>query len=79
MIYFISDTHFWHNSIISYCHRPFSSIEDMNEKLIKNWNDTVKPEDKVYFLGDFCLSNSERTRDVLNRLNGYKIIVKRKS
>lgn len=76
MIYFISDTHFYHNAIISYCHRPFHSVEDMNKELIKNWNDTVTAEDTVYFLGDFCLSNSEKTKDILNKLNGYKIIVR---
>lgn len=75
MIYFISDTHFWQDSIIPYCHRPFSSIEDMNKKLIENWNNAVNPEDTVYFLGDFCLADSTKTRDILNELNGYKIIV----
>lgn len=76
MIYFISDTHFCQKSIIPYCHRPFGSVDEMNEKLIENWNSVVKKDDKVYFLGDFCLGDLSEKRDILNRLNGYKIIVK---
>ena len=34
MIYLISDTHFYHKSIIPDCKRPFSSINEMNEKII---------------------------------------------
>ena len=79
LIYFISDTHFCQKSIIPYCHRPFGSVDEMNEKLIENWNSVVKKDDKVYFLGDFCLGDLSEKRDILNRLNGYKIIVKRKS
>ena len=34
-IFFTSDTHFWHENIIKFCNRPFSSIEEMNDK---NWH-----------------------------------------
>ena len=75
MIYFISDTHFGHEAIISYCHRPFRSIDEMNETLIKNWNETVSDNDTIYFLGDFSFCGYEKTRDILNRLKGKKIII----
>ena len=57
MIYFISDTHFYHKSIIPYCKRPFASIEEMNKKLIDNWNYTINDDDTIYFLGDFSFGN----------------------
>ncbi|OLS16389.1 MAG: metallophosphoesterase [Promethearchaeota archaeon CR_4] len=56
VIYFIGDSHFGHTNIIKYCNRPFSSAEEMNERIIANWKFTIKPEDIVYFLGDFCLN-----------------------
>ena len=55
MIFFTSDTHFNHKAIISYCSRPFESVEEMNDRLIDNWNQVVKPNDTVYHLGDFAL------------------------
>lgn len=38
----ISDTHFNHDNIISYCGRSFSSLEEMNNRLITNWNEIVQ-------------------------------------
>lgn len=75
MIYFTSDTHFWHKGIIDYCKRPFSSVEAMNETLIENWNSRVQPSDTIYFLGDFSFGNREHTEEVLRRLNGHKHLI----
>lgn len=54
IIWGISDTHFCHTNIIEYCSRPFSSMEEMNEKLIANWNSVVGPDDWVIHGGDFA-------------------------
>ena len=53
MIWFVSDYHFNHFNIIRYCNRPFQSSKEMDEKIIKNHNGIVAPDDEVYFLGDF--------------------------
>lgn len=76
MIYLISDTHFCQKSIIPYCKRPFGSIDEMNEKIIENWNSIITNKDTVYFLGDFSFGTPNETRDICNRLNGYKIIIR---
>ncbi len=69
-IFVTSDSHFGHFNILKYCNRPFSSVEEMNETLIKNWNDNVSKNDTVIHLGDFAFRQSENLSKVFNRLNG---------
>lgn len=70
MLWLISDTHWGHKNIIEYSKRPFSSIEDMDEALIKNWNALVQPNDDVWHLGDFAFMKYMQFTTVLRRLNG---------
>ena len=71
-IWVTSDTHFNHANIIKYCNRPFSSVEEMNETIIANWNKVVPEGDTVYHLGDFALGDKSLVPDILKRLHGYK-------
>ena len=54
----ISDTHFNHAGILEfkdYIGKPvrgFDSIEQMNQCMLDNWNDTVGPKDTVIHCGD---------------------------
>lgn len=70
-IWVTSDTHFNHANIIKYCNRPFSSVEEMNETIIKNWNKVVSEDDTVYHLGDFALGDKSLIPNILERLNGH--------
>lgn len=70
-----SDTHFYHERILEYCQRPFDSVEEMNEAIIKNWNEVVARDDIIYVLGDFCFGNKEMLKNVVSRLNGRKILI----
>lgn len=74
-IFFTSDTHFNHENIIKYCNRPFVNAAEMNEALIKNWNNKVRPEDLVFHLGDFMMGKTANFWDVRCRLNGEIILV----
>lgn len=76
MVYFISDTHFYHQNIIKYCKRPFNDIKKMNETIINNWNSIVADNDTIYHLGDFCLAQDEDIKEIFNRLNGNKILIR---
>jgi calcineurin-like phosphoesterase family protein len=53
-IYLIADLHLGHANIIRYCSRPFlvSDVREMDHVLIKNWNYTISPANRVYYLGD---------------------------
>lgn len=78
--FFTSDTHFGHKGILEYCARtrPFASIEEHDEELIRRWNCTVTPRDTVWHLGDFCWNTHKDRRYhevVFSRLNGKKHLV----
>ena len=75
-LFFISDTHFSHYNILTYCpNRVFKSIEEHDETLIYNWNNTVTNEDTVFHLGDFGFGHPKKLQAILSTLNGKKILV----
>lgn len=74
--YIISDTHWDHQNIIKYCNRPYSSVDEMNIALIKNWNRVVSKDDLVIHLGDFAMTRKrERVRELRSQLNGRIALV----
>jgi len=75
-IWFTADTHFGHSNIIKFCNRPFSSAKEMDECIIKNWNDRIKSSDTVYILGDFAMKLSIYIiRKILSSLKGQKYFI----
>lgn len=74
-IFFTSDTHFGHENIINFCKRSFSSVAEMDQKLIENWNSVVGPNDYIFHLGDFCFKGSQYWDRILNQLNGHKFLI----
>lgn len=69
-IFFVSDTHWGHANVIRYSNRPFTDVDHMNEILVKNWNEVVKPEDTVWHLGDFAFMSYPEFKKLIWRLNG---------
>lgn len=76
MIYFTADLHLGHANIIRYCGRPFSSVKEMDEALIGNWNATVTPKDEVYILGDLTMLPAAEAHGYLQRMNGRKYFIR---
>lgn len=74
-IFLIGDLHFNHKRIIEYCERPFNSVEEMNEALIKNWNSIVGTHDIVYVVGDFALCGKDKIIEIGNKLKGRKRLI----
>lgn len=80
-IWVTSDTHFNHKKILTFKEddgtpvRDFDSVSEMNEKLIENWNSVVKPQDKIYHLGDVFFGPKEDFKGLWARLNGKKRLV----
>ena len=71
-VWFTADQHFGHggidgkHGIIEYCKRPFKDVNEMDEMLIKFWNDVVQPIDTVFVLGDFAFKHHETYKARLN-------------
>lgn len=68
----ISDTHFNHDNIATYCQRPV----DFTEKIIKRWQEVVGDEDTVIHLGDVAIGNRKAVKDILASLPGRKVLVR---
>lgn len=73
--FFIADPHFGHKAIIAYENRPFSTVGEMDETIITNWNQVVGKKDKVYLLGDLSFYKDEKTAEIVSRLRGYKYLI----
>lgn len=79
-IFFTSDTHFGHTNICKFTKsdgsklRPWDNVDEMDEALIKNWNEVVKKGDRIYHLGDVAMPR--KSLELLYRLNGDKILIK---
>lgn len=76
MIYFTADTHFSHQNVIAYENRPFQTAEEMDVRLLQNWNAKISPGDDVYILGDFTLKGPLYANQVLEQLHGRKYLVR---
>ncbi len=73
--FFISDTHFSHENILKFepHYRPFDTIEEHDQELIKRWNSVVRPNDIVYHLGDVVFGQKNLFK--LGFLNGDKRLI----
>lgn len=74
-IFLIADTHFGDENIRLYEERPFQNTEEMDNEMIRRWNETVTDDDFVYHLGDFCSQGEDRCRELLSQLKGRKFLV----
>jgi len=81
-VFLVSDTHFGHAGVCKFTHpddpevklRPWDNADDMDEAMIRNWNDRVRPNDKVYHLGDVVINR--KALKTLARLNGDKVLIR---
>lgn len=81
-IWFTSDSHFFHENILKFTGndgeriRPeWSSADEMNWDMVERWNAVVKPQDKVWHLGDVAFKTVEKAGELdalLANLHGHK-------
>ena len=80
-VFLVSDTHFGHAGVCRFTRndgvtklRPFDTPEEMDEFMVEAWNARVRPNDKVYHLGDVVMSR--RSLSIMDRLNGDKVLIR---
>jgi calcineurin-like phosphoesterase family protein len=79
-IFFVSDTHFGHANILTFTRsdgspmRAFASVEEMDQHMIDRWNSVVRPQDKVYHLGDVAMRREHIP--TVGRCHGHKRLVR---
>lgn len=79
-VFLVSDTHFGHAGVCRFLRddgtklRPWDSPEEMDEEMVNRWNETVRPNDKVYHLGDVVINR--KALSIMHRLNGDKVLIK---
>lgn len=80
-VFLVSDTHFGHAGVCRFMRsdgvtklRPWDDPAEMDEFMIAAWNERVRPNDKVYHLGDVVINR--RAMSTLARLNGDKVLIR---
>ena len=80
-VFLVSDTHFGHAGVCRFTHedsgvkiRPWTDPDEMDEEMVERWNDTVRPNDKVYHLGDVVINR--KSLSIMSRLNGDKVLIR---
>jgi calcineurin-like phosphoesterase family protein len=79
-VFLYSDPHFGHQGVCRFLRsdgtklRPWDTAEEMDEHLVKVYNERVKPNDKTYFLGDVVINR--KALSTLRRLNGDKVLIR---
>ena len=80
-VFLVSDTHFGHTGVCRFTRndgvtklRPWDNADEMDEAMVKAWNERVRPTDKVYHLGDVVINR--RALGIMRRLNGDKVLIR---
>ena len=75
MIFFTADMHLFHDAVLKFERRPFSSVKEMNDEIIRRWNCLVSQKDETYILGDVSFGGKDETMAAIKKLNGQKLLV----
>lgn len=76
MRWFTADLHFGDEAVISYCKRPFQTVDEMNDALVRNWNEKVSATDDVYIIGDLIYGMPKgKVGPLLESLKGCKHLI----
>lgn len=70
---FTSDTHIGHLHVAHV--RGFTTVEEHDTAVIRNWNEEVAPDDQVFLAGDAAMGVRRLTLPLFRQMNGRKILI----
>ena len=80
-VFLYSDPHFGHAGVCKFTRndgitklRPWTDPDEMDEELVRRYNEVVGPKDKCYFLGDVVINR--KALSTVGRLNGDKVLIR---
>jgi len=71
-IWFTSDNHYGHKNILKFnpATRRGETVEEMNQLMIRRWQEQVQPGDIVWTLGDVFFCKADEAKSILRQLPG---------
>src|SRR6266496_2167663 len=66
--WFSTDWHLRHKNILRFDKRPFTSIEEHDNTIMKNVMRQLEGGDNFYYMGDLCFANKKTTEGYLSTL-----------
>jgi calcineurin-like phosphoesterase family protein len=72
-VLYTADWHLEHARIIDLCERPFSSLDEMNETILRNTNAVATWRDTLVILGDLLLGKFEVSVELLRQIHCKRI------
>ncbi len=82
MNYYIADMHLFcasqtNEGAVNYDNRPFDTVEEMNEYMLRKWNQKITNADTVYILGNLAFrGKNDALIALVAQLRGKKVLVK---
>jgi calcineurin-like phosphoesterase family protein len=69
-IFFTSDHRFGDERSLCKHNRQWSTAEEMNQDMIRRWNEVIDRDSIVYHLGDMFVCGESLAKEILQQLNG---------
>lgn len=73
--FFTSDLHLGHLNIIRFCDRPYINVVEMNEDLVRRWNEVVGLDDEVWIVGDLAMGHLNESLFYVKEMMGHKYLL----
>ena len=78
MNFYTADPHFFHQNIIEFCNRPFTSVAEMNGRILSNFQSVMTPADDLWIIGDVAVVSidaADKLTAMLRSIPGRKHLI----